>query len=149
MGVVPKCEGGVVAGFMNQTAKYPERVSDGKGLMSVFLREKAAKEWLSKSDAEIYGFMRAEFTKVCPPLRAQELVAHDLQRWPQAMPKYYPGYMGKVNRFLKQEQGRSGVFLAGDYLNAPWIEGSLRIGRKVAEQIGSEKVTVHGLETTP
>ena len=135
MGVVPKEEGGTVAGFMNQTAKYPEGVRDGKGLMSVFLREEVARKWMDLPDEEVYAFMRTEFLKVCPPLRGEDLIPCDLQRWPYAMPKYAPGYIRKVNKFWDEGQGKNGIFLAGDYLNAPWIEGSIRIGRKVAEEV--------------
>ncbi len=63
MGVVPKEEGGVTAGFMNQTAKYPEGVREGKGLMSAFLREEVARKWMDKSDEEIYALFAVNFLK--------------------------------------------------------------------------------------
>jgi predicted NAD/FAD-dependent oxidoreductase len=40
-----------------------------------------------------------------------------------------------VKEFLRDGQGRQELYLCGDYMNAPWIEGASRTGAKVAAQL--------------
>jgi predicted NAD/FAD-dependent oxidoreductase len=40
-----------------------------------------------------------------------------------------------VKEFLRDGQGGEGLFLCGDYMNAPWIEGASRSGEKTARQL--------------
>jgi protoporphyrinogen oxidase len=106
---------------------------DGKALVSVWLHEKFAKTLLEKSDEEISIAVAQSMVDICPWFDSvEQLYAHDLQRWPLAMPKYYQGYLTQVKQFLDKEQGTKGLYYCGDYLNAPWTEGALRMGKKVA-----------------
>lgn len=135
MGIVAKGEGsGAIAGFVNQAAKYPVDPS-GRSLMSVFLRDKAARQMMNQTDDEIFAWVKAQFLLVCPPLRGQEMIPCEIQRWPEAIPKYSVGALVKTRQFMEELQGVNGIFFAGDYLNAPWIEGSLQRGRQVAQQV--------------
>ncbi len=70
------------------------------------------------------------------------IVPHDLERLPISMPKYEHGYITRVAEFWNQGQaphgagqGANNVWFCGDYLNAPWVEGSVRCGQKIAKQI--------------
>ncbi|MBI5135105.1 FAD-dependent oxidoreductase [Candidatus Uhrbacteria bacterium] len=70
------------------------------------------------------------------------ITPHDLERLPVSMPKYEHGYITKVAEFWKKGeapqhagQGDNNVWFCGDYLNAPWVEGSVRIGQRVARII--------------
>ncbi|MBI3930156.1 MAG: hypothetical protein HY319_31760 [Armatimonadetes bacterium] len=47
------------------------------------------------------------------------VVPYDLQRWPEAIPRYGCGHIARVRDFLRTAQGKQGLFLCGDYLNAP------------------------------
>lgn len=133
---VPFVESQAISSYANETMKGEQLLHDGKSLVSVWLHEGFAMELMNKSDEEIYVAVAEEFLKVCPWIESKEqLIAHDLQRWPQAEPKFYQGYLSLVKEFLDQEQGKDGVYLCGDYLNAPWAEGALRRGQQVAEQI--------------
>lgn len=137
MVAVPNSQNGNICCYFNQNSKYPWRFDGGQTLVNVFLRDECAKQYLNASDEEIWRFMESEFIKVCPPLKPvpDRVFRHDLQRWPEAIPKYSTGYVSLAKNFWENGQGDQNVYLCGDYLNAPWMEGSLRCGKKVAERI--------------
>jgi oxygen-dependent protoporphyrinogen oxidase len=111
----------------------------GKTLLNVFLRDARADELMKQTDDVIFQRMKRELLKVCPPLRnhGEAIEDHDLQRWPQAMPIFFPTFVQQVKRFWQEGQGDQNVYLCGDFLNTPWIEGSIRCGQRVAALIKS------------
>lgn len=137
MVAVPQSESASICCYFNQHSKYAEYSPEGRTLVNVFLRDSFTNQLLDKPDEEIWKLMQAEFIRLCPPLleHSQEVVPHELQRWREAIPKYYPGYLQKVRHFSEAHQGEQNVFFCGDYMNAPWVEGSLRCGRAVAQSV--------------
>lgn len=133
---VPYVESSKISGFVNEAMKGEELVHDGSSIISTWLHEEFAKTIIDKTDDEIYALVKTELLRVCPWVTSvDQLQNHDLQRWPAAMPKFYPGYLSTVSQFLTDGQGDQNVFFCGDYLNAPWIEGSIRGGQRVAKQV--------------
>ncbi|MBI2990177.1 MAG: FAD-dependent oxidoreductase [Candidatus Magasanikbacteria bacterium] len=135
---VPRVESDTVSGFTNQRMKGTHFTSKGKSLLCAWLHEDYAKNIIPLSDKEIYTQTKKELLKYCPWFtNVNELTAFDLQRWPSAMPKFYPGYLGTVKKFLATAQGENNIFFCGDYLNSPWTEGALQCGQRVAKQVVS------------
>jgi protoporphyrinogen oxidase len=94
--------------------------------------------WLARSDDEIFHDVALEWSRLFPRY-AGHLRGLHVERWKEAMPIYAPAHVSRVRAFVDREgddgQGAGGVHLCGDYLNHPWVEGSLRCGEKVAERI--------------
>jgi protoporphyrinogen oxidase len=94
--------------------------------------------WLGRSDEEVFHDVALEWSRLFPRY-AGHLRGLHVERWPHAMPIYSPAHLARVRAFLAlgedSGQGAGGVFLCGDYLNHPWVEGSIRCGEKVAAQI--------------
>lgn len=133
---VPYVESQKISGYVNQSMKGEELENDDQGLICTWLHEEFAKEIMNLSDAEIFQAVKKELLKVCPWFTEEnELIAHDLQRWPEAMPKFYHGYISAVRDFLEQHQGEQNVYFCGDFMNSLWTEGSLRGGQRTAQQI--------------
>lgn len=132
---VPYMENPVIAEFTNEALKEIER--DGESLVNVGLHEKAARALLHCSDQAIFGSVRQQLLSLHSGLAAvaSQVRPHDLQRWPEAIPKYSCEQVERVKHFLEHGQGRQNLYLCGDYLNAPWTEGASRTGRRVAELI--------------
>ncbi len=128
---VPKVESTIISEYTNEETKHV--VNNDCSLVNVGLHESFAKKLMGKSDKEIYGIVGKELLRVCPGLN--HIKPHDVQRWEEAMPKFYPTYLTAVAEFLKDGQGDKGVFFCGDYLNAPWVEGSIRCGKRVARSV--------------
>ena len=149
MVAVPSSQNENICCYFNQASKYSGFLEDGQTLVNVFARDIKALELMDGPDEKIWQLMEQEFLKVCPPLLlfANRISRYQLQRWPEAIPKYSHGYVTKVANFLQNGQGDNGIFLCGDYLNAPWIEGSLRGGRKVAGKVLEHLSKAKDIET--
>ena len=127
---VPHIENPSISGYTNESLKGI--CVDGKTLINVYLHEGWARKMMKKSEKEIFTQVKGELVKVCPPLdgRKELLEDHEIQRWPSAMPKFDHKYVTRVKRFWQDGQGDNGVYLCGDYLNTPWVEGASHAEKK-------------------
>jgi protoporphyrinogen oxidase len=130
---VPFPESEIVCAFSNETSKGSH--DHHRCVFSVFLHEEAASQWLTRPDAEILADTAAELVRLFPAY-AGHLAPLAVQRWPEALPVYGVGQVSRVRRFWEQGQGDGHIWLCGDYLNHPWVEGAIRCGEKVASRLG-------------
>lgn len=134
---VPWVENQVISEFTNESLKGDHTTHEGTSLVNVGLHEATALGLMGESDERICEVVRTELLKLNADLRAvaDRVQAYDLQRWVEAIPKYDGAHIGRVKAFLREDQGRDGLYLCGDYMNAPWIEGASRSGLKTARQL--------------
>ena len=134
---VPYVENTVISEFTNESLKGDHTTHEGTSLVNVGLHEEAALKLMNEDDGRIFEIVRSELLTLNADLRAVagRVQAYDLQRWPEAIPKYDCGHIARVKAFLRDGQGQQGLYLCGDYMNAPWIEGASRSGLKAARQI--------------
>ncbi len=132
---VPFIENPIIAEFTNEALKEIE--CDGHSLVNVGLHEEAALALLDCSDEEVFRLVRHQLLALHAGLAAlaSRVQPHDLQRWKEAIPKYSGEHVERVKQFLERDQGGGGLYLCGDYLNAPWTEGASRTGARVAEML--------------
>lgn len=99
------------------------------------LHAETGEHWASRSDAEIFHDVALEWARLFPRYAGQLRGLH-VERWRHAIPIYSPQHVAGVRAFLARSdgtgQGAGGVYLCGDYLNHPWVEGSIRCGEKVS-----------------
>lgn len=132
---IPFEQSELLSSYSNESEKGDELIVDGRTLLIAFFREEGADTYLDASDEEIYDAANKEVQRLCPFVNENTLEPYDIYRWDEAMPKFYPGSLKSVKEFLDTNQGDQNVWFAGDYLNAPWSEGALRCGKRVAKQI--------------
>ena len=133
---VPYVENTKFSGISNEVMKGDDLRSNGKQLLCTWMHDGWAREMITKSDDEIWEAALEEFPKICPWITKKDLGKHDIQRWEAAMPKFAHGHLTRVHEYLESgEQGTNNVWLCGDYLNAPWTEGALWNGKRVAQSI--------------
>jgi oxygen-dependent protoporphyrinogen oxidase len=134
---VPYVENSIISEFTNESLKGDHTTHEGTSLVNVGLHEEAALKLLNEEDARIFETVKAELLSLNADLRAvaDQVQPYDLERWREAIPKYDCGQISRVKAFLRDAQGLNGLFLCGDYMNAPWIEGASRSGLKVAKQL--------------
>lgn len=129
---VPFTESQLVCALSNETCKG---ATDGERcVFSVFLHEEAAALWLARPDREVTHAVAEELVRLFPRY-AGHLEPLFVQRWPHALPVYGVGQVARVRAFWVDGQGDGGVWLCGDYLNHPWVEGSVRCAEKVAARL--------------
>lgn len=134
---IPYAEDTHFSGISNEVMKGSDlRDEAGNSLVCTWLHDGYAQEMLSKSDEEVFADARENFVAVCPWFDSvDELEPFDLQRWPEAMPKFEAGLLKRTKKFLEEYQGNNNLYFVGDYLNSPWTEGALECGQRVARQI--------------
>ncbi len=132
----PFAKSKLISGYTNEKMKGKEFMRNGKSLVCVWLHEAFAETLLNEPDEHVFARVAEEFIKVCPWFDSvEQLKAFEIQRWFEAMPKFYPGFLRIVKRFLEKGQGDQKVYFTGDYLNSPWTEGALRCGQRVAREV--------------
>lgn len=134
---VPFRESPLISEFTNEAFKGGAWQRGIETTVNVGLHEGAARRLMSASDGTVIDEVIQELAKVASPLglTGASMVAHDLERWPMAIPKYDSDLIRAVKRFQQAGQGRGAVFLCGDYLAAPWVEGTVRCGLRVAQEV--------------
>ena len=134
---VPYLESRIISEFTNESLKGDHTTDEGTSLVNVGLHEEAALGLMGESDTRIFQVVLAELLRLNGSLKdaADRVHPYDLQRWPEAIPKYDCGQIARVKEFLRDGQGRQGLWLCGDYMNAPWIEGASRSGQAVARRL--------------
>jgi len=131
---IPYGESGLISECSNETCKGAS--TETECVINFGLHTEAAAAWLDRPDEAVFEVVSEEWGRLFPRYRGAMQGLH-VQRWPLAMPIYSPGHVERVRRFWSRGQGDGRVFLCGDYLNHPWVEGSIRCGEKVAAMVSA------------
>jgi oxygen-dependent protoporphyrinogen oxidase len=134
---VPYLESQLISEFTNESLKDQ---AGGWSLVNVGLHDSAARGLWSLSDDAIFARVKLELARIEPAMK--EAQPYDLARWAEAVPRYDCEHLERVRAFQRSGQGQESVYLCGDYLNAPWLEGACRSGRGVAESILASSAVV-------
>lgn len=142
---VPYKENAIIGSYTFENNKSSGFENAKSTVVNVYLREDAAERLMYQPDRLIYEEVIKQFFSVCPEARGHEheITSLALQRWPNAMPKFNHGYISTVRNFVEHHQGDGNIYLAGDYLNAPWTEGAARSGIRAGKAV-SESVNRSG-----
>jgi oxygen-dependent protoporphyrinogen oxidase len=135
---IPYHESSLISECSNESCKGSSTGTEC--VINFGLHTEAAAVWLERPDEEIFEALAREWARLFPRY-VGALEGLHVQRWPLAMPIYGPGHLERVRRFWGRGQGDGRVYLCGDYLNHPWVEGSIRCGEKVAARIRETEVT--------
>lgn len=103
-------------------------------VVTIGLHDEAARALAKASDDQVLALVAAEWSRLMPRF-AERMIGLHVQRWPAALPVYGVGEIARVKRYWTAGQGDEGLWLCGDHLNHPWVEGSVRCGQKVAAAI--------------
>lgn len=134
---VPKKENELITSYFVQSCKDPSYTQDGKTLLTVFLRDAYCHRLIKQNINEIYEQIYPLLLQLCPPLRpvADQVVPYELATFEEAMPKFSAEQIKNTRQFWKAGQGQQRVYLCGDYVGNPWVEGALKTGLRVADKI--------------
>jgi oxygen-dependent protoporphyrinogen oxidase len=129
---VPEREGGELAGVLAAT-QVPE---SGLRLLRLVARPELFERHGHRPDAELAHFLIESATRLVPGL-AGRIEAQRLQRFPSALPAFQVGHYRALARIRTSLDARPErrVFLAGDWLVAPHLEGELASGLRAAAEV--------------
>lgn len=145
----PRKTGTFITGMSNAAVLAPETVPEGKALIDALVIDRQAQELFALSDEQVQEQVLAEALKYVPQMSRAPLFAY-VQRWPEAMCLAPGGTMTALQR-LRQDGfgGVSGLFLAGDYMAVPSLNGALRSGLDAAgAAAGYLRAGRHGADVT-
>ncbi len=130
---LPRLAGTSMAGFTDNSIKSPHYAPPGGGMVHCFTFGRHAFELNAMSDAEVFSRLKGEIRRFIPSMPEEPLFS-EIYRWDEAVCLSPPGMLREMLR-LKREHYRAvkGLFLAGEYLNMPSVDGSLRSGIDAAE----------------
>lgn len=131
---VPFRESPLVSGVSNDLCEPFD--SGPRRVLSVWLHEEGAKALHERDDAFVSDAVAREVGALLPQFDGR-LTSLSVDRLPRALPIHGVGQVTRVKEFWRRGQGEDGIWLCGDYLNHPWVEGAVRCGEKVAAALGA------------
>ncbi len=131
---IPFCESRLVSGVSNDLCEPLD--SGARRVLSVWLHEEGADDLFEVEDGAVSRIVAGEVGRLIPRFDGH-LTSLSVERLPRAIPVYGTGQVTRVKDFWNKGQGEGGVWLCGDYLNHPWVEGAVRCGEKIAERLSS------------
>lgn len=129
----PRKEGAAMAGFTDDSIKSPCFTPPGGGLVHCFTYGRYARELNEMGDEEVFSRLKDEIRRFIPSMPREPFFS-EVYRWDEAVCLSPPGMLREICR-LKRDHARDvkGLFLAGEFLNMPSVDGALRSGIDAAE----------------
>lgn len=132
---LPRGEFPTVSTVCVQENKLPELVPPGAGLLVVYPTPRAGQELLDAEPRDVLDRVLPELERVFPGISGN-IQRAKLYRWPQWSPVFPPGYLQHLAGFGGGAiEGDLPIALAGDYLVAPGVEGSVVAANRAAERL--------------
>ena len=125
--------------LLHRSAFLPACAPPGKSILDLLIGRERAKELISLSDEEIKREMLGAARRKAPPGSAlpadDEGLFYRVYRWEEALCMGTPGMLAALAEVPGQLAGSIGnLFLAGDYMGIPSVNGALSSGHRAATQ---------------
>ena len=123
--------------LLDRTAFLPSCAPPGKGILDLLIGRDRAKELIPLDDEEIKRETLGAARRNAPPGSAlpadDEGLFYRVYRWEEALCMGTPGMLAAVAKIPEQLAGRiDNLFLAGDYMSVPSVNGALSQRRSAA-----------------
>ncbi len=132
--------------LMDRSAFLPACAPAGKSILDLLIGRDRAKELIPLEDAEIKRRMLGAARRNAPPGSAlpgdDEGLFYRVYRWEEALCMGTPGMLAAVARVPGQLAGSiDNLFLAGDYMGIPSVNGALSSGHRAGTEAAESLVT--------
>ncbi len=131
----PRAEGLDLYGLCADHHK-PGAAPPGAGLVNVALSEPAARRLWQAPDATLAQHALEQLSLT--PIGALAPVGFAVHRWASMLPRFEPGYLARLARFLSRLDRAPRLSFAGDYLVGPTAEGAVVSGLRAASEVASQ-----------
>jgi oxygen-dependent protoporphyrinogen oxidase len=135
---VPRSEGGIFSALQLEPAGAAGRAPEGRALASLAAREGWSRSRLEVPVETVAKEFVSEFERLFPGIAGSILFTR-VHRFPQALPRFEVGRyraLAQLRRVLgeRRREGRR-LYLAGDFLVAPSLEGAVVSGLRAADAV--------------
>ena len=125
--------------LMDRTTFLPACAPPGKSLLDLLIGLDRAEELIPLDDEEIKRELLGAARRKAPPGAAlpsdDEVLFYRVYRWEEALCMGAPGMLAEVANIPQQLAGRiDNLFLAGDYMGIPSVNGALSTGHRAATE---------------
>ncbi|MXY44317.1 MAG: hypothetical protein F4Y50_09780, partial [Dehalococcoidia bacterium] len=125
--------------LLDRSVFLPACAPPGKALLDLLIGRDRAKELIPLDDEEIKREMLGAARRKAPPGSAlpedDEGLFYRVYRWEEALCMGTPGMLAALANVPEQLAGRiDNLFLAGDYMGIPSVNGALASGERAAGQ---------------
>ncbi len=125
--------------LLNRSAFLPACAPAGKSILDLLIGRERAKELIPLDDEEIKRQMLGAARRKAPPGSAlpgdDEGLFHRVYRWEEALCMGTPGMLAALAEAPGQlAESIGNLFLAGDYMGIPSVNGALSSGHKAATE---------------
>ena len=135
---LPRSYGSPLTGFTDSSIKSPSYAPPGAGLIHCFTFGRHAMALNALSESEIIRTLVSEIQRWQPRM-PDEPVFCEIQRISEAVCLSPPGMLRAMAGLRRHHAGAvDGLYLAGEYLYMPSVEGALTSGREAACAVGKE-----------
>jgi len=126
--------------LLNRSAFLPACAPPGKSILDLLIGRDRAKELIPLDDEEIKRELLRAARRNAPPGSAlpgdDEGLFYRVYRWEEALCMGSPGMLAAVAKIPEQLAGRiDNLFLAGDYMAVPSVNGALSSGQRAAVEV--------------
>lgn len=133
--VFPRSAGFSLASLAEATAASPRAAPTDRSLIHAYFAEESSEELFRMDDEEIAARAVGEIQRVAPAMPDAPLFAR-VYRWKEAVCLSPGGTLSAMHRLRTSGiPGADGLFLAGEYMDIPGVEGSLRSGVEAADRV--------------
>ncbi len=131
----PRQTGALITGMSNAGVLAPETVPQGKALIDALVIDRQAEDLFALNDEEVQERVLSEVLSYVPEMPRVPLFAR-VHRWPEAVCLLPGGTMSALHTMRQEDYGGiNGLFLAGDYMAVPSLNGALRSGLDAANAV--------------
>ena len=130
---LPRSSRSPLSGFTDNSIKSPRYAPPGGGMVHCFTYGRHARELNAARDEEVLALLLGEVRRFSPSPPADPVFGL-VQRWKEAVCLSPPGMLREITRLKAEMRGEiKGLYLAGEYLYMPSVEGALRSGMDAAD----------------
>ena len=120
-------------GVLWADSAFPHHGKPEHRLVRVFIGGTRTPDVMSRSEGELVATARQGLREHLDITGEPTLV--DVCSYPRAIPQYYLGHAGKIERLRAQAAAVPGLHLVGNYLEGVSINDCIRLGKSVAQEI--------------
>ncbi|HEY9162290.1 MAG TPA: NAD(P)/FAD-dependent oxidoreductase [Desulfomonilia bacterium] len=132
---LPRKFGSAMAGYTESSMKSPFYAPHGAGLINCFTYGRQAAELIKMKDDDIKKYLIKDIQRFTPDM-PDFPVFTEILRFSEAVCTSPPGMLTAISRMKKDGLGDvKGLFLAGEYMYMPSVEGAAKSGIDAANAI--------------
>ena len=132
---LPRKFGSAMAGYTESSTKSPFYAPQGAGLINCFTYGSHAAELIQMKDEDIKRFLIKDIQRFTPDMPDIPKFT-EIYRFREAVCTSPPGMLTAINRMKKENLNDvKGLFLAGEYMYMPSVEGATKSGIDAADAV--------------